>query len=321
MNATRPLSEPDPIAVLSLNPAVDMTYEISVLAEDQKVHALATRYDPGGNGINVGRALKRLHILAHTYCVVAGEIGRLLQRLLVQQMDGVQYDEVEGETRINGTALERGPGVQYEISGLGPPIPASRLKVLLDLFVERSRCGIGVLTGSLQKGLSTRLYAELAGRIREGGGRAVVDAHDEVLRQAIGTGPFLIKPNHHELEALVGRELPTIEAVAAQARELQRRGITYVCISLGPRGAVLTGPDNSHLATAPEVPVDSTVGAGDSMVAGMVAAFARGAPAEQALRQGVACGAGTVQRPGTELFAGSQIADLAARVGIRPLDI
>jgi len=321
MNAAPQATGHVPVAVLSLNPAVDMTYEISELAEDQKVHALATRYDPGGNGINVGRALKRLNTLAHNYCVVAGEIGRLLQRLLAHQLDVVQYDEVDGETRINGTALERGPGVQYEISGLGPPIPAPQLGALLDLFVERSRPGFGVLTGSLQRGLSSRLYAELAGRIREGGGRAVVDAHDEVLRRAIEAGPFLIKPNHHELEALVGRDLPGIEAVAEQARALQHQGVAHVCVSLGPRGAVLTGPDNSYLATAPKVPVDSTVGAGDSMVAGMVAAFARGASAEQALRQGVACGAGTVQQPGTELFSGPRIANLAARVEIRQLDI
>lgn len=310
-----------PVSILSLNPSVDMTYEISELLEDQKAHALSTRFDPGGNGINVGRALKRLDTLAHNYCVVAGEIGQLLKHLLAHQLDVVQFEEAVGETRINGTALERDPGVQYEISGIGPPVPEAQLRALPDLFVERSRLGLGVLTGSLQKGLSMHLYAELVEQIHAGGGRAVVDAHDEVLRYTIEAGPFLIKPNRHELETLLGRELATIEAVATQARKLQRRGVGYVCVSLGAEGALLTGPDNSHYATAPRVPVDSTVGSGDSLVAGMVAAFAHQTSPEEALRQGVACGAGTVQQPGTELFDSTWITDLVAKTSIRQLDI
>ena len=195
------------------------------------------------------------------------------------------------------------------------------MQALLDLFVERSRLGFGVLTGSLQKGLSMHLYAELVEQIHAGGGRAVVDAHDEVLRYTIEASPFLIKPNRHELETLLGRELATIEAVATQARKLQRQGVGYVCVSLGAEGALLTGPDNSHYATAPRVPVDSTVGSGDSLVAGMVAAFAHRTSPEEALRQGVACGAGTVQQPGTELFDSTWITDLAAKTSIRQLDI
>ena len=321
MNANPQGKDPAPISVLSLNPSLDMTYEVSSLLEDQKAHALATRYDPGGNGINVGRALKRLDTLAHNYCVIAGEIGQLLHRLLGHHLDVVQVEEVAGETRINGTVLERESRVQYEVSGIGPPIPDSQLQTLLDLVTERSHFGFGVLTGSLQKGLSSHLYAELVEKIHAGGGRAVVDAHDEVLRHAVEAGPFLIKPNRHELETLLGQELASIEDVATQARKLQRRGVTYVCVSLGAEGALLTGPDNTHLATAPDVPVDSTVGSGDSLVAGMLAAFAHNSTAEKALCQGVACGAGTVQQAGTELFDSAQLPDLLARVGLRQLDI
>lgn len=124
-----------PVAVLSLNPAVDITYEIPQLIADQKVHALQSRYDPGGNGINVGRGLKRLGVQACTFCVIAGEIGRFLRHQLDAQLDQVSYLTVGGETRINGTILESITGAQFEVSGVGPKVSTTQWEQLLDLPV------------------------------------------------------------------------------------------------------------------------------------------------------------------------------------------
>ncbi len=310
-----------PIGVLSLNPAVDMTYEMPHLLEDQKVHAVATRFDPGGNGINVGRALKQLTTTTQNYCVIAGEIGQFLQRLLTDQLDEVDYEKVEGETRINGTFIEQSPRVQYEVSGIGPTIPPSQLNELLERFVELSAKGFGVLTGSLQQDLPPTLYADLARRISEQGGRAVVDSHDEALRYAIDARPFLIKPNRHELEMLLGWPLKSIEIVASEARTLQRRGVEYVCVSLDSEGALLVGPDNTYHAAAPTVVVRSSVGAGDSMVAALVAAFAHGWTAPEALQLGTACAAGTVSQPGTKLFSTADVDHYFNEVTVQRLDI
>ncbi len=314
-------SEPLPIAVLSLNPAVDMTYEVARLIPDQKAHAVATRFDPGGNGINVGRALKRLETFAYSYCVVAGEIGQLLKHLLRQQLDWVDYEEVEGETRINGTAIEQHPRAQYEISGIGPAIPPPRLESVLNRFEQRAGNGFGVLTGSTQNGVPPTLYGELVRRITERGGRAIVDSHDEALRRAIEAQPFLIKPNRYELETLLGRPLKDTETVAAEARKLQQGGVTWICVSLGEEGALLTGPDNSYFAPAPKVTVYSSVGAGDSMVGALVAAFSRGISAREGLRLGVACATGTVTHPGTELFSPDDVQCYFDDIQVRSLDI
>ena len=314
-------NQPLPVAVLSLNPAVDMTYEVPRLIADQKAHAVATRFDPGGNGINVGRALKRLETFAYSYCVVAGEIGELLKHLLRQQLDWVDYEEVEGETRINGTAIEQHPRAQYEISGIGPTIPPSQLDNLLERFEEQAGKGFGVLTGSTQNGVPPELYADLIRRITARGGRAVVDSHDEALRLAIEARPFLIKPNRYELETLLGRRLKDTETVAAEARVLQRSGVNYVCVSLGEDGALLTGPDNSYYAPAPKVDVRSSVGAGDSMVGALVAAFSRDIAPPEALRLGVACATGTVTRPGTELFSADDVQHYFDAIEVRRLDI
>ncbi len=314
-------NQPLPVAVLSLNPAVDMTYEVPRLIADQKARAVATRFDPGGNGINVGRALKRLETFAYSYCVVAGEIGELLKHLLRQQLDWVDYEEVEGETRINGTAIEQHPRAQYEISGIGPSIPPLQLDNLLERFEEQAGKGFGVLTGSTQNGVPPELYADLIRRITARGGRAVVDSHGEALRLAIEARPFLIKPNRYELETLLGRRLKDTKTVAAEARVLQRSGVNHVCVSLGEDGALLTGPDNSYYAPAPKVDVRSSVGAGDSMVGALVAAFSRDIAPPEALRLGVACATGTVTRPGTELFSADDVQHYFDAIEVRRLDI
>lgn len=309
-----------PIAVLCLNPAVDVTYEVPRLIANQKTYALTTRYDPGGNGINVGRALKRMHIRAHTFCVIGGEMGEFLQRMLARQLDDVYYEIVEGETRINGTVLERQTDTQYEVSGIGPALSPEHLERLVENFVNVTGKGMAVITGSIQPNVSVELYAELAGRIRQQGGRPVVDAPVALLRHAIAGRPFLIKPNLFELESLLGKSLAGIDEIAAEARRIQQQGVDYVCVSLGQDGALMVGPDNTYQAAAPAVKISATVGAGDSMVAGMTAALSRNASAQEALRQGVACGTGTVRHPGTELFSADDIAELAPQIEIRTLD-
>jgi len=314
-------TNPSPVALLTLNPAVDVTYTVPRLIADQKAHALATRFDPGGNGINVGRALQRLEVSADSYIVTAGETGHMLERLLVHHLDATHYERVAGETRINSTIMEQESGIQYEVSGIGPSIPPSQLSTLLNSFVTRAGKGIGVLTGSMPADISTELYAELVQRIQDAGGLTVVDTHHEALRHAILTGPFLIKPNRHELETLVGHELPTVELVAEQARLLARQCVRHVCVSLGGEGALLTGPEDTLYATAPKVKALSTVGAGDSMVAGLIAGFIRKLPLPDILRLAVACGAGTVQQPGTELFMAETVATLVPTIRIRELGI
>lgn len=309
------------ISVLSLNPAVDITYQIPRLIPDQKVHAADSRYDPGGNGINVGRGLRRLGVQACTFCVVAGEIGRFLRHQLDEQLDQASYLEVDGETRINGTILETATGAQFEVSGVGPFVSTSEWQQLLDRFVTHCGRGLGVITGSLQKSLPQNLYADAVRRVNAAGGRAVVDSHDELLQHAIDAQPFLIKPNRYELETLVGRSLQNQRDIVREARLLQSRGVDWVCVSLGAEGALLVTPSRVLKAEAPSVPVISTVGAGDSMVAGMVAMLAQGASDQDALREGMACSAATVMQPGTELFEKKTVDRLRGEIRLVPLPL
>lgn len=309
------------ITTLCLNPALDISYHVNKLIPDQKSRSDAARHDPGGNGINIGRAFKRMGIEAHTFCVVAGAIGQIIQSLLEQQLDHVYYEHVDGETRINSTVIELETRQQFQITDAGTEIAPQQLEKVINDFLLQSQNGFSIITGSCQPGVKTNLYAELVDKINQQGGKAVVDSHGEVLKLAIEAKPYLIKPNKYELETLLHSQLPTLESVAHTGRRIQQQGVNYVCVSLSEQGALLIGPDNSYYAKALDVPVNTTVGAGDSMVAGVVAGLQLNDDPEQALRYGISCGAGTVMHPGTELFSGTELADFRNRVQIETLDI
>ncbi|MBU2739776.1 1-phosphofructokinase family hexose kinase [Acidithiobacillus concretivorus] len=315
-------SEPcQAIATLTLNPAVDIAYEVPHLIPDQKSLALTTRYDPGGNGVNVARALKELLVCAHSCCIVAGNIGDLLQKLLQHQLDSPHCVRVEGETRVNATILQGDPPAQFEVTGIGPLVSELALSTVKASFLELCKGGYAVLTGSVPPGVPDHIYGDMVDQVQADNGKAIVDAHGALLQMALPHQPYLIKPNRYELSVLRQRELPTLEDVAQEARTIQREGVQYVCISLGGDGALLVGPDGSYLAKAPAIAVKSTVGAGDSMVAGLVAALARQQSPAEALRLAVACGSGTAARPGTEIFTHSLVVDLLQQVNVKVLDI
>ncbi len=309
------------ITTLCLNPALDVTYHVHKLIADQKARTDSARYDPGGNGINIGRALNRMEIDSTTFCIIAGEVGQILKSLIEPQLSHVVYEEVTGQTRINSTIIELDTHTQYQLAGSGTPIAESQLQNIIADFIEKTANGYGIITGSCQPNIAKTQYADLVRQINDNGGRAVVDTHGEMLKHAIDAGPFLIKPNQYELETLMHVKLNSHEAIAHAARQIQQQGVAHVCVSLGHEGAILVSPNNSFYARSLDVPVNTTVGAGDSMVAGLVAGFSLYDEPQQALRYGMACGAGTVMHPGTELFNGEQLADFRSRVNIERLGI
>jgi len=310
------------IAILALNPAVDISYEIRQLVADTKVRAESTRYYPGGNGINVARALAELGMPFRCCSVIGGESGDLLLRLLGDCL-GANHNvfRVAGETRVNATLLQKSPRGQYEVDSSGPEIPPAVLEEMSNCFLAGCGTGIGVLTGSIPPGVPDDHLRRLAQRIRAQGGRAVVDAHGKVLREVLQARPYLVRLNRYVLEMATKRRLESIEAVTIAARDMQQRGVEMVCISLGPDGAVLVTADNSYHGSAPRMHVQSTVGCGDAVVAGLVSAALRGEDAQAMLRLGIACGSATAARPGTELFQRTELDDLAGRVELVTLDI
>lgn len=311
-----------PVSVLALNPAVDISYEIPQLLEYQKVRADKTWYHPGGNGINVSRALAELDIPIHCCSVIGGETGDLLLRLLGDTLgESHNVFRVEGETRLNTTLLEQSPPGQYEITSMGPEISARALEEVSGCFLSGVGDGIAVLSGFVPPGVPEDIYFNLAERIRAQGGKAVVDAQARVLTQALPARPFLVRANLPVLETTVKRRLESARDVAEAARTIQQQGIEYVCVSLGAEGAVLVEADNSYHCNAPKVHRQSTVGCGDSLVAGLVAMLHKGETPQTMLRFGVICGSATAGHPGTELFSRHEVEMDPEDVQVNVLDL
>ena len=308
-----------PIATLTLNPTLDVSYTLPKLVTDQKAHATGTRYDPGGNGVNVARGLMSLGVHAHACLITAGEIGALVTRLLSDHAGYLHPVQVKGETRINCTLLQDDPPVQYEVDGVGPWVSEEAIGEISDIFLHSTKGGIGVLTGSIPPGVHRDIYANLTRRLRESNARAVVDAQSSLLQAALPERPYLIKPNRYELELLCGRKLPTVEDVAHEAQLLHQEGVEHVCVSLGGAGALFIDNSGAYYATAPQIDVISTVGAGDSMVAGLIYALAREEDSMQVLRFGVACGSATAATPGTRIFTEAEARALMDRISVKKL--
>jgi 6-phosphofructokinase 2 len=300
------------VAVLALNPAVDISYEIPQLLEYQKVCATRTSYYPGGNGINVARALTELGVPVHCCSTIGGESGDLLLRLLGDTLgDNHDWFRLQGETRLNTSIMQQNPPGQFEITSLGPKVPADVLEEISDCFLRAAGDGIAVLTGLIPPDVPESSYCALVTQVNDQGGKVVLDAYGAVLEQALEAKPYLVRLNRYALEMTCKRRLDSIPFVAEAARALQQRGLEYLCVSLGREGAVLTDTGNSYHCSAPRVHKQSTVGSGDSLVAGLIAALRNGAPPEDMLRLGVMCGSSTAAHPGTELFARDELdADL-----------
>lgn len=311
-----------PVSVLALNPAVDISYDIPQLLEYQKVRASQIWYHPGGNGINIARALTELGVPTNCCSIIAGESGNLLLNLLGDSLgEHHQTFRVQGETRLNTTIVQQSPPGQYEITSIGPEVPQDALNSACNCLLDMTHSGIAVLSGLLPPGAPESTYRELAERIHEQGGRVVVDAHGEVLLQALEAKPWMVRLNRYVLEITTNRRMSTSQDIAEAARFIQQRGISYVCITLADQGAILVDADNSYHCTAPKVHKQSTVGCGDSLVAGLIDTARKGETTQQMLHFGVICGSATASHPGTELFNRSELNLDSQDIEVTALDI
>ena len=226
-----------------------------------------------------------------------------------------------GETRLNATLLQKSPPAQYEVDSRGPEIPPSLLEDLSARFLSDCGSGIAILSGSVPPGVPEDHYRKLAERVKAQGGRAVIDAHGPVLQEALEAKPYLVRLNRYVMEMSIKRRLDNIQQVALAAREVQQRGVDYVCISLASEGAILSGPRNSYHCPAPRVRVHSTVGCGDATMAGLVAALYRDGGPEDMLRFGVICGSATASHQGTELFTRAEVEQSSYDLEVTKLDV
>lgn len=306
-----------PIVTLTLNPAIDASTTVEHVLAEHKLRCTEPHREPGGGGINVSRAVGKLGGASLALYLSGGPPGQMLQELL--DREGLVHHRmaIAGWTRESLTVLEETTGRQFRFNMPGPALQAAEWQQCFEhLAALDPKPGYLVASGSLPPGVPDDFYAQVARTGNAMGARVIVDTSGEALCHAANEQLYLIKPNLRELGMLLGHPFIDEDEVETAAADLVAGGrCEAVVVSLGAAGALLVTREVRERIPAPTVPIISKVGAGDSMVAGIVLSLARGMQLRQAVRFGVAAGAAAVMTPGSELCRREDTERLYARMG------
>lgn len=290
------------IVTLTVNPSVDKSTHFSGLVAEQKIRCKDPQFDAGGGGINVSKAISRLRGSSLAVFTSGGPVGEMLKDLVAKEKVDFEAIETETATRENFIAVDDNTNSQYRFGFTGDVLSDSEVEKLLETL-SKLKPKFLVASGSLNEGLSSDFYQKVAKIAKESNSKLIVDTSGEALERVLETGVYLIKPNVGELAKLVGVERLETEQVDEAAKEIiAKGGAEIVVVSLGPQGAILVTKDQCEFVPAPNVAKKSTVGAGDSMVGGIVWALSQNKPLKEVIRWGVACGSAATMNEGTQLF-------------------
>lgn len=292
------------IVTLTLNPSVDRTVEVDSFDRGEVVRARSVRVDPGGKGINVSRALAANHQATQAVVLLGGAEGEHLVALLRTTGIDLVPVRIHGAIRSNITVVEP-DGTTTKLNEPGAELSADELATVFAAVQD----AVGsadwlVASGSLPPGTPVGFYGDLVRRLAGSGTRVAVDTSGPALEAVLSAGPALVKPNRDELAEVTGMQLSTIADVVEAACRLRDLGAHTVLASLGADGAVLVDDDGALHGWTPSVVPISSVGAGDAMLAGFVAA---GGAGREALIEGIAWGAAAVQQPGSGMPSATDI--------------
>ncbi|MFZ1396275.1 MAG: 1-phosphofructokinase [Candidatus Promineifilaceae bacterium] len=308
------------IYTVTLNPAVDRELTINEFAFDTVLRASEARVDCGGKGFNVSRLLASLGASSVALGFAGGKAGQLLAESLAELGIEAAFTWIEGETRTNVSIVTALHDRYLKVNESGPMVSESAQAALLAQVAQLVQPGEWwVLAGSLPPGVPQAIYAKLLHIIQAGGGNAILDTNGAALLAGCAVRPFLIKPNDSEASQLSGIAINSPKDAVAAARQIQALGPQNVVISLGKAGAIFSNGRSAWLAESPVIEERNPIGAGDSMVGGLVYGLSQGMPVAEALQWGIACGAATASLPGTAVGSRELVQSLLAQVKIKEL--
>jgi 1-phosphofructokinase family hexose kinase len=296
------------ILTVTLNPSVDHALFVDELRIGDTNRVLRTERDAGGKGVNLARVAAELGAKTLATGFLGGGPGEYIRSVLERQGVSHFFIEVRGETRINFSVEDKSENPPTTVNERGPeitPEEMDKLYMALHSWLEGVRWI--TLGGSLPPGVSPDVFAKLIAFARQHGVRVALDADGDPMKHGIQAGPDFIKPNSKEASRVLGREVSNTEDAldAGQVLRAQLIGAgvkdPVVVVSLGEHGAAMACKDGLFRGHSPEVIARSTIGSGDSMVAGMLWAIEEGKPLEEALQWGLACGAATATTDGSEI--------------------
>jgi len=309
------------IYTLTLNPAVDRELTVPAIEFDSVLRASEARVDFGGKGFNVSRLLKGMNEPSTAVGFLGGTAGELLQKGLQSLGIGTDFVWVSEETRTNVSIVTQSHDHYIKANEKGPRVDETKQNELLHKIDSLAKSGDWwVLAGSLPPGVPNDIYACVVNVLNKHGANAILDTSGESLKLGCAEKPYLVKPNAEEAHMLTGLPMGTPAEIAAGAAEIRRMGAQNVVISMGKAGALLHTSEGTWLTHSPRIQEKNPIGAGDSMVGGLVWALTQEIPLKEALGWGVASGAATASLPGTEVGSRPLIEELFSQVQYERLE-
>jgi 6-phosphofructokinase 2 len=291
------------IVTLTLNPALDKSTSTERLLPEDKLRCEAPVYEPGGGGINVSRAIRIMGGQSLAIYLAGGSSGQKMEALLKEE--GIEQRVIQGKnaTRENFMVMEGSTDRQYRFGMPGAEVSQEELAQCLQAVKELpDEVEYLVASGSLPPGAPDDFYGQIAKIAQERNIQCVIDTSGPALKKAAEMGLCLMKPNLKELSQLAGKEYVSAMEQEEIAQEIIKKGkAKMLIVSLGARGAMLASGDTIEYVVPPTVKQQSTVGAGDSMVAGIVLSLSRGESLREVIKWGVAAGTAATMTAGTEL--------------------
>ena len=278
------------ITSISLNPSIDRTLVVDQFAAGGLNRVISRNDVAAGKGINVALAVSALGVDSECIGFMYNDSASLFEKRLMVNSTAYDFIYCEGGARTNIKVLDRSTGVITELNESGITITEQDLAKMVDLVTGHAEnSDYLVLAGSLPPGCPVDYYRTLINAVEGLGCRCILDADGDRLKYGLEAKPFMIKPNRYELELMTGCRLNSLDEIRSAAQKFIDMGVEVVAVSLGEEGALITDSDQTLYAPRMNIEVKTTVGAGDSMVAGLATGFIGENSLEDTFRMGVAC--------------------------------
>ncbi|MFC1981962.1 1-phosphofructokinase [Chloroflexota bacterium] len=308
------------IATITLNPSLDEHIMVHGLVVEETNRWVKLHRYAGGKGIDVSRAIHEMGDKTTAYGFIGGTNGRSVEIMLDEEGVPFSFTPIQQETRTNFIITDTRTYQQTRIGAPGPRITKNEL----ERFFRKMRKiqpspDLLVASGSAPPGVPSSVYYDIVKGAKRYGVRTILDAANQWLEEGLKAKPYLIKPNVHEAETLLGRELASEEAIIKAVLDLVKRGVEVAVISRGKDGVIAATGKSLIKAVPPPVKIRSAVGAGDCTIAGLALKLAYGEPLVEACRLAVAMGTAAALTPGTELCHRADVEDLLPQIEVQEI--
>jgi len=291
------------IVTLTFNPCIDKSVQVPKLIPEKKMHCPACRQDPGGGGINVARGITRLGGDALAIFPSGGYHGQLLVEMLEREQVPIVPVAAKSDTRENWMVVENSSNRQFRFVMPGYALAEAEWTACLEELDRVEDVQFIVISGSMPPDFPQDIFERIYRIARKKDAKIVVDTSGEALKLSLKEDVYIVKPNLSELASIIVGFNLTYESVAASAREIIKRNYAQlVVVSMGEGGAIVVDRKTNITIKSPQVTKLGTVGAGDSLIAGMLYSLSNNKSIEEAAAFGVACGAASTMNRATELF-------------------